>query len=137
MCAVVVSNVTHSGNTTTTSNNFFNLHANPITPNLMVRFQQHLEANHHHNDSSLMKRKRPAIRVTVPVARLVENVMTTTPRDDHENRVEEIIEVEEDGYGVYSKRGRSRARLEDRYSAFVNHVRGRPKQVILEFTLGV
>ncbi|KNA10144.1 hypothetical protein SOVF_147140 [Spinacia oleracea] len=96
----------------------------------MVRFQQHLEANHHHNDSSLMKRKRPAIRVTVPVARLVENVMTTTPRDDHENRVEEIIEVEEDGYGVYSKRGRSRARLEDRYSAFVNHVRGRPKQAL-------
>ncbi|XP_021715258.1 probable protein phosphatase 2C 2 [Chenopodium quinoa] len=120
-CAVVVPTVTHSGNTS----NIYNHHANPISPNLMVRFQQlegQVRNHHHHNELPLMKRKRPA-RINVPIVTLMENNVVSTPRD----RVEEI-EVEEEGYGVCSKRGKSRAHLEDRYSARVNDVHGCPLQ---------
>lgn len=113
-CVVVTPNVTHSVNTS----NICSLHTNPLSPNLMVRFQQ-LE----HNELPVLKRKRPA-RINVPIARLLENVMNT-PKD----HVEEI-EVEEDGYGVYCKRGKSRAHLEDRYSALVHDTQGHTKKAI-------
>lgn len=129
----VVSNVTcnafspSNSSGDTSNNNIFSLHSsNPLSPNVMVRFHQQLEVpvkNHHQNELPKLKRKRPA-KINVPIVRSLENVVIT-PLD----RLEEI-EVEGDGYGVYSKRGTSRAHLEDRYATIVNDVHSLPKQVI-------
>ncbi|KMT18183.1 hypothetical protein BVRB_2g023560 [Beta vulgaris subsp. vulgaris] len=127
----VVSNVTcnafspSNSSGDTSNNNIFSLHSsNPLSPNVMVRFHQQLEVpvkNHHQNELPKLKRKRPA-KINVPIVRSLENVVIT-PLD----RLEEI-EVEGDGYGVYSKRGTSRAHLEDRYATIVNDVHSLPKQ---------
>ncbi|KAL2927362.1 putative protein phosphatase 2C 2 [Bienertia sinuspersici] len=123
-CAIVAPNVTHN-----TFDNAFSLHNNSMSsPNLMVRFQQLEELarnQHQYNQMPLLKRKRPA-KISVPtIAKLSENVVINSPKV----RVDEI-EVEGDGYGVYCKKGKFRAHLEDRYSAVVKDVHGQPKQAI-------
>ncbi|PKI39544.1 hypothetical protein CRG98_040014 [Punica granatum] len=64
--------------------------------------------------NSAMERKRPP-RIAVP-AGFFAGVTDMEPQRAKEEEEEEVAD-EGDGYGVYSKRGRKRGRLEDRYSA--------------------
>lgn len=131
-CSIVVPNITHntfSPSNSSTSNNIFSLPSNPMSPNVMVRFQPlegPVSTSNHHHELSLLKRKRPT-RINVPIGRVsnLSNIVST-PRD-HVEKLEEI-EVEGDGYGVYCKRGRSRAHIEDRYSALANSIQADLKQ---------
>ncbi|XP_057523217.1 probable protein phosphatase 2C 30 [Amaranthus tricolor] len=111
------------------NSNYFSVHASPRSPCIMVRCQQkegQVKNNHHYNELPLLKRKRPTM-INIPVDRSLENnnIMNTS-----RVRVQEV-EVEEDGYGVYSKKGISRTRLEDRYSAnFASDAHGKSKQAL-------
>ncbi|KAJ8769444.1 hypothetical protein K2173_002934 [Erythroxylum novogranatense] len=67
------------------------------------------------NSGTLLKRKRPA-RIHIPVTSASGFGLETSRGD--EQKVE-VVEVEDDGYSVYCKRGR-RGPLEDRYSASVD-----------------
>lgn len=69
-----------------------------------------------------MKRKRPS-RIDIPVAPLSFGVETPKSAE----RVVDVVEVEEDGYAIYCKRGRRR-KMEDRYSAVVD-LHGNSRQV--------
>ncbi|KDP44738.1 hypothetical protein JCGZ_01238 [Jatropha curcas] len=75
------------------------------------------------NSCAVLKRKRPA-KIDIPVVGGVWGFDLETPRKEEE-RIE-VVEVEGDGYSVYSKRGR-RGLMEDRHSAFVD-VKGDSKQ---------
>ncbi|KAG4181628.1 hypothetical protein ERO13_A10G239900v2 [Gossypium hirsutum] len=71
-------------------------------------------------DVAPVKRKRPG-RIEIPTSMAVQlGFAAETPRGEEE------VQVEEEGYSVYCKRGR-RGKMEDRYSAAVN-LNGDPKQ---------
>ncbi|WCJ19914.1 Protein phosphatase 2C family protein [Euphorbia peplus] len=74
--------------------------------------------------ATLLKRKRPA-RIDIPIMATGGcGFLVETPRGEEERM--EVLEVEEDEYSVYSKRGRRRF-MEDRFSANVD-LRGGSKQ---------
>lgn len=77
--------------------------------------------------STVLKRKRPA-RLDIPVASWSSGAAPATPSLA---TWRELVEVEDDGYSVYCKRGRREA-MEDRYSAAIN-LQGDPKQVMQFF----
>lgn len=77
--------------------------------------------------STVLKRKRPA-RLDIPVASWSSGAAPATPSLA---TWRELVEVEDDGYSVYCKRGRREA-MEDRYSAAIN-LQGDPKQVMQIF----
>ncbi|CAB4270966.1 unnamed protein product [Prunus armeniaca] len=98
------------------------LHGPPPTPSrsssstapLESRFQRHVISGCKTEPSGLaLKRKRPMM-IDIPVAPLSFKVESP----DGAERVD-VVEVEEDGYSVYCKRGR-RGPMEDRYSAVVD-----------------
>ncbi|CAJ1970653.1 unnamed protein product [Sphenostylis stenocarpa] len=70
-------------------------------------------------NGAVLKRKRPA-RLDIPVSSLTFGVPPTPSA-----AVRDVVEVEEDGFGVYCKRGR-REHMEDRYTAGDN-LRGEHK----------
>ncbi|EEF34068.1 probable protein phosphatase 2C 25 isoform X1 [Ricinus communis] len=67
--------------------------------------------------AAVLKRKRPA-RIDIPVMQGVWGGGLETPRKE-EAKISEVMEVEEDCYSVYCKRGK-RGHMEDRFSASVN-----------------
>lgn len=71
--------------------------------------------------SAVLKRKRPP-RLDIPVVSMAEKGAADVV-------VQEVAEVDGDGYSVCCKRGR-KDEMEDRYSAVVG-LQGDPKQVIL------
>ncbi|XP_065871049.1 probable protein phosphatase 2C 30 [Euphorbia lathyris] len=93
--------------------------SSPKSPLSIVVNEKRLKVN----SGTLLKRKRPA-RIDIPVMAGVCGLGLETPRGEEE-RVE-VLEVEENEYSVYCKRGRRRF-MEDRYSASVD-VRGGSKQ---------
>ncbi|XP_050385483.1 probable protein phosphatase 2C 25 [Argentina anserina] len=95
---------------------------NPLSsPNAFsARFQsqRHVICNYTRDPSGLgsgpaLKRKRP-MRIDIPIAPV--SLAVVSPKK--EERVE-AVEVDEDGYSVYCKRGK-RGPMEDRYSAVVD-----------------
>ncbi|XP_068330763.1 probable protein phosphatase 2C 25 [Pyrus communis] len=96
------------------------LHGAPPTPSrspaFESRFQRQVISECQKQASGLaLKRKRP-IMIDIPVAPLVNFKVESS--EGAAERVE-LLEVDEDGYSVYCKRGR-RGPMEDRYSAVVD-----------------
>ncbi|XP_074278461.1 putative protein phosphatase 2C 53 [Silene latifolia] len=119
-CSIAAPNVAHCS--FSPSNSSINSNNNN---NLMVKFEQlDMPISTSNNRTSLMKRRRPA-KISIPVSNLSNLINIGTKSSD--DGVKEI-EVEGDGYGVFCKRGKSRAYLEDRYSAIVNNVSGQFEQ---------
>ncbi|XP_060212971.1 putative protein phosphatase 2C 53 [Lycium barbarum] len=76
------------------------------------------------SSSLILKRKRPA-NIMIPTVSLGLGHVDETPRE--ESRLDEV-EVEEEGYSVYCKRGKKRGDMEDRYSAIVDDAKNGSKQ---------
>lgn len=127
--AIVVQATFSPSNINSSTNNVYNT-LPPMSPgnkDTMLKFPQlevpfstshyHHHHPHVHKELPLLKRKRPA-RISVPLSNLLEG-FAGSPRDGTVDKLEEI-EVEGDGYGIYCKRGRLRAQMEDRYSVLVD-----------------
>ncbi|KAJ8438731.1 hypothetical protein Cgig2_013777 [Carnegiea gigantea] len=129
-CAIVVQATFSPSNINASTNNVYNTLPPIMSPgnkDMMLKLPQ-LEApfstshyHHHHphvhKELPLLKRKRPA-RINVPLSNLLEG-FASSPRDGAVDKLEEV-DVEGDGYGIYCKRGRLRAQMEDRYSVLVD-----------------
>ncbi|XP_016496513.1 putative protein phosphatase 2C 53 [Nicotiana tabacum] len=76
------------------------------------------------SSSTILKRKRPA-RITIPIGSLS---LEHAPREESGQMDE--VEVEEEGYSVFCKRGKKRGDMEDRYSAVIDHAKDGSKQAI-------
>lgn len=77
------------------------------------------------SSSTILKRKRPA-RITIPIGSLS---LEHAPREESGQMDE--VEVEEEGYSVFCKRGKKRGDMEDRYSAVIDHAKDGSKQVFI------
>ncbi|KAK4768875.1 hypothetical protein SAY86_027025 [Trapa natans] len=72
----------------------------------------------HDRESSALERERPPM-ISIPVRLFKAIPLAVVPGNKKEEDKDEYIVDEGDGYGVYSKRGKKRGRLEDRYTAIL------------------
>lgn len=97
-----------------------------LLPSPLV-LQQRVRALRKDRGSSALERERPPM-IAVPTGFFLGAADVVPER----TKVEEEVEEEGDGYAVYSKRGKKRGRLEDRYSAVLG-LQGDCDQVYFTF----